>query len=524
MTELLYIDLFAGAGGVTTGIEESIVNGTKVCKVIAAVNHDPLAIASHAANHPETHHFIEDIKTLEVSKLVAIANEYRRKYPNALLVLWASLECTNFSIAKGGQPKDADSRTLANHLFRYIEALNPDYIQIENVKEFMSWGPLDDNGKPISRLAGRDYIKWVETVKTYGYDFDKRLLNAADFGAYTSRIRFFGQFAKNGLPIVWPEPTHSKKTTGEIFERLQPWKPVKEVLDFSDEGKSIFNRETTLSDKTLNRIYAGLVKYVAGGNTAFLSKYYSGNPNSKNISINSPAHTVTTNDHHSLVQCFISQYYGKGGVCSVDAPATTLTTKDRLSLIWIDKQYGSGSNNHQSIDKPLGSITTVPKANMVKAFIVDTQYNNIGQDIDRPLGVITANRKWHYLLNPAWGGSTGDVNNPCCVIVARQDKAPIYMISVKQGNYSIPVYDCDTEVMVNIKLFMAAFGIVDIKMRMLKIDELKLITGFSKDYILKGSQKDQKKFIGNAVPTILPKAMAEALVVKLIEYKQLKVA
>ena len=153
---LIYIDLFSGAGGVTTGVENARLNGEKVAKVIAAVNHDPLAIASHAANHPETHHFIEDIKTLDVSKLVAIANNAKKESPESKLVLWASLECTNFSNAKGGMPRDADSRTLANHLFRYVKALSPDYIQIENVREFMSWGPLGDNGKPISRLKGRE--------------------------------------------------------------------------------------------------------------------------------------------------------------------------------------------------------------------------------------------------------------------------------------------------------------------------------------------------------------------------------
>ena len=108
-------------------------------------------------------------------------------YPMAKVVLWASLECTNFSRAKGGQPRDADSRTLAEHLFRYIEALTPDYIQIENVEEFMSWGDLDENGKPISRDKGRLYTNWVDNVKAYGYKFDHRILNAADYGAYTRK-------------------------------------------------------------------------------------------------------------------------------------------------------------------------------------------------------------------------------------------------------------------------------------------------------------------------------------------------
>lgn len=136
--KLLYIDLFCGAGGTSTGVENARHSGEQCAKVIACVNHDANAIASHAENHPDALHFTEDIRTLELSPLVEHVLKMRALYPDAFVVLWASLECTNFSKAKGGQPRDADSRTLAEHLFRYIEALQPDYIQIENVEEFMS--------------------------------------------------------------------------------------------------------------------------------------------------------------------------------------------------------------------------------------------------------------------------------------------------------------------------------------------------------------------------------------------------
>lgn len=151
---LLYVDLFCGAGGTSTGVEMAQVNGEKCAKVIACVNHDKNAIASHSANHPDSVHFTEDIRTLELSPLAEYAAKMRKEYPFAKLVLWASLECTNHSKAKGGMSRDADSRTLAEHLDRYIEALNPDSVQIENVEEFMSWGDLNDKGKPISQSTG----------------------------------------------------------------------------------------------------------------------------------------------------------------------------------------------------------------------------------------------------------------------------------------------------------------------------------------------------------------------------------
>ena len=254
--KLLYIDLFCGAGGTSTGVEKATFHGDKCAKVIACVNHDANAIASHAANHPDALHFTEDIRTLELSPLVAHTERLRLLHPDAYLVLWASLECTNFSKAKGGMPRDADSRTLAEHLFRYIEALRPDYIQIENVEEFMSWGDMDENGHPISKDKGKSYVRWVNNVCKYGYYFDWRILNAADYGAYTSRKRFFGQFALHGLPIAFPKATHAKcpaKYEHSLFpaDNMQPWKPVREVLDLNDEGESIFGRKKPLVEKTL---------------------------------------------------------------------------------------------------------------------------------------------------------------------------------------------------------------------------------------------------------------------------------
>ena len=254
-------------------MEYARIGGNKCAKVVACVNHDKNAILSHKANHPHTLHFTEDIRTLDLSPMVVHLRNMIERYPNARTVLWASLECTNFSRAKGGQPRDADSRTLAEHLFRYIATLKTDYIQIENVEEFMCWGALDENGKPVSKDQGSDYLRWVRKVQEYGYDFDWRILNAADFGAYTSRKRYFGQFARRGLPIAFPEQTYAKPDkafSSQYMDNLfphqyKPWRAVRDVLDLDDDGESIFTRKKPLCEKTLERIYAGLVKFVAGG-------------------------------------------------------------------------------------------------------------------------------------------------------------------------------------------------------------------------------------------------------------------
>lgn len=556
MIKLLYIDLFCGAGGTSTGVENARYEDEQCAKVVACVNHDANAIASHAANHPDALHFTEDIRTLELSPLVAHVERMKKIYPDALVVLWASLECTNFSKAKGGQPRDADSRTLAEHLFRYIESIDPDYIQIENVEEFMSWGDMDEKGHPISKDKGRCYEKWKRNVRKYGYDFDWRILNAADYGAYTTRKRFFGIFAKRGLPIVFPEPTHCKDGKNDMFGRLEKWKPVKEVLDFSDEGESIFCRKKPLAEKTLERIYAGLIKFVAGGKDAFIVKYnsmsrtgryqapsvdepcpvvatqgrlalakvnflskqFSGQPDSKNISVEGPAGTITCKDHHA----FVSAYYGNGHNHSVELPAPTVTTKDRLALVnsvFIDNQYGTGKPT--SIEQPVGTVTTVPKFNMVscKPWIMNTAFSNVGSSIEQPSQTITANRKWHYLMNPQFASAGGSVNNPCFTLIARMDKMPPYLVAV-EGGIGIQVTSDESPMTIKIKEFMALYGIIDIKMRMLRIAELKKIMGFPEDYVLIGPQSDQKKFIGNAVEVNMARVLCEAICKEIVRKRK----
>lgn len=527
--KLMYVDLFCGAGGTSTGVEKAMWHGEKCARVVACVNHDPMAIASHAANHPETMHFTEDIRTLNLDPLIRHLDGCRKRYPNALVVLWASLECTNFSKAKGGQPRDGDSRTLAEHLFRYIDAIKPSYIQIENVEEFMSWGDLDEHGHPVSKDKGRCYVKWCNEVISRGYHYDFRLLNAADFGAYTSRKRFFGQFAKDGLPIAFPLQTYSKNgdDDGGLFQLYKKWKPVREVLDLQDEGVSIFVREKPLCEKTLERIFAGLVKFVAGGKKKyedfmirynsvrpsdtvksldepcgvitvanrfamvkchFLSKQFGGRPSGKNISIDGPAGTLTCIDHHALLLArFIDSYYGNGNQHSVDKPLPTIPTKDRFAMItpkFLDMQYGNGTP--MGIDKPAGTLTTNPKLQLVSP-------------------------KFQFIANPFSFKSDGcSIDRPAFTLIARMDKMPPYLVSTENG-FGIEVYETDSPMTVKIKEFMAAYGIIDIKMRMLNIQELKRIMGFPENYILKGSQADQKKFIGNAVEVNMSRVLCEAL-------------
>ena len=455
----LVVDLFCGAGGTTTGFTQAHnYLGEKFVKVVACVNHDYKAIHSHWANHKTTKHFLEDIKKLDMTELLKVVNKYRKKFPGWKLILWASLECTNFSKAKGGQPKDADSRTLAYHLYRYIDALNPDYVMIENVVEFMAWGPMttikvggdefsseikwmyDKKKKkemiayrPITMRNGEFWKAWCDEINKRGYHDEWQEMNSADFGAHTSRNRLFGCFARIGQEIHWPQTTHSKGN----------WRPVYEVLDLDKVGKSIVYRDKLLSENTYARIYEGLIRYVKTGDGLFIQKYYGTGAN----------------------------------VSSIWEPVGTLTTKDRMYVMrsfWLDKQY-TGKENHSSITKPAGTILRNDKHQVMEAR--------------------------GFIFNPSHGGHPTALTKACPTLIARQDKAPLYLIDARRGKLKRPKKT--SPMLDKILDFMEEHQIVDITMRSLDVEEMLRIQGFPSDYIMTGTQTDNKRGIGNSVAPIV---------------------
>lgn len=503
---LTIIDLFCGAGGTSFGFTSATLNGEQIANVVACVNHDPLAIKSHLANFPNCIHFIEDVRSLDVSKLP-------RKQPgdDSIWILWASLECTHFSNAKTGS-RDADSRTLAHALYPYIHHINPDLIKIENVREFMSWGPLvpkivkkkgsegeycpivfnkktksyGPHNVPEARTKGRDYLEWRNNIEAFGYRYESRILNSADFGAHQKRLRYFGVFAKPDMPIVFPSPTHDKHGRNG----LPRWNAVRDVLELHEIGESIFSRKKPLSPKTLERVLSGLIKFVKPEVDAYLVSNYSGNPRSRALSIDDPCPTLTTIPHESLVHVkrkhkpgFLIQYNGQpdGSVTSLETPSRTVTTKDRFQLVsFMDNQFGTGRPS--SIDSPCNTLTTVPKQRIVTA------------------------STFPFILNPQFSSAGGSVESPCFTLIAKMDKRPPYLVTAASSNMSGDTgvhtgFYHNTEICPSerISVFMQEHGISDVFMRMLKVGELKRIQGFPTEYVLHGPQDAQKKFIGNAV-------------------------
>lgn len=319
-----YIDLFCGGGGTTEGIEQAHYRKRKLASVIIGINHDDVAIACHKVNHPNTLHLIEDVRIVNLKPIKEMVAAIRAALPYIKLGLWMSAECTHHSNAKGGDSRDADSRSLADVIFKYMRAIKPDIIQVENVVEFRSWGPLKQkvlnidadvlggwpeqflhdehgmlfskNGKvwvditglayktqkknkkdthapvapwmvPIKERVAEYFNDWMAKMRRLKYLDEDRNINSADVGALTSRNRYYGQMSKR-IPIAWPLQTHAKdpakhltKTGAEMLKH----RAVREALDMDDKGDSIFVPGRIEAMATYIRVLKGGIKFIAGG-------------------------------------------------------------------------------------------------------------------------------------------------------------------------------------------------------------------------------------------------------------------
>lgn len=425
----LIIDCFAGGGGASVGIEMALGRHVDI-----AINHDPEAIRMHEVNHPDTIHLTEDIFKVDLQKYVK-----RRK----VALMWASPDCTSHSKAKGGQPRKKGLRILPWAVYKHAKQILPEVIIMENVEEIQQWGPLDEKGHPIKERQGEDYKKFITAMKSLGYAFDSQELVAANYGAPTTRKRWYAIFRRDGKDIIWPEQTHFKDSEPK-------WKQCGDFIDWSDLGKSIFDRKKPLAEATQKRIANGIRKYV----------------------IENPKPYIVENDD---AVAFLIQYHGeqKAGESRgqlLSEPIKTIDTSNRYGLVtaFITKYYKTGIG--QGCDEPLHTITTSPgHFGLVSAFLIK-YYGSGGscQTIDRPLDTITTKDRF------------GLVN-------------------------------------VEINVQGEKYAIADIFLRMLKPEELKLMQGFPKDYIINRDIrwkpypiKEQVARIGNSVVPVMAQKLVEA--------------
>ena len=558
MTDGLFVDNFAGGGGASTGIEFAIGRSVDI-----AINHDPDAIAMHRVNHPKTRHFCEDIWA--VDPVDACAGK-------PVELAWFSPDCKHFSRAKGGKPVDKNIRGLAWVAIKWGYLVRPRVMMMENVPEIQTWGPLDDDGKPIKERIGETFEGFILALTTglpkdhpafeemcealgigicsavadalsrgLGYTVEYRTLKSCDFGAPTSRTRFYMIARCDRQAITWPEATHAPKDSRQVREgKKLPYHTAAECIDWSIPTSSIFERKKPLAENTLRRIARGIQRFVIENPEPFIipigygerkgqdprvnsideplgtvvanSKHYVVTPtimcnNGNNVGANveSPLPTVTTGNRNFLVAPTLIQYHSEtvdGEVRGQELgdPIMTVDASNRyaLSCAHIMKNYAGGYNGPgSSAEEPLGAVTAKDHNAVVSTHIMKMKGTNIGHPVDSPLQTITAGgghfaEVQAFLLKYYGTSYAQDVNEPLDTVTAKDRFA---IVTVHGEEYII----------------------TDIRMRMLQPRELFNAQGFPPDYIIdhdaEGKPYTKTKQVarcGNAVTPPVPAALVRA--------------
>lgn len=503
----LIIDSFAGGGGASTGIE--IATGKSVD---IAINHDPMAIAQHKANHPSTKHYCESV--WDVNPKEACAG-----HPVALA--WFSPDCKHFSKAKGGKPKDKNIRGLAWVALRWAALARPRVIMLENVEEFKDWGPLNRGHRPIKAKKGVTFRKFVSQLEDLGYKVEHRELVAADYGAPTTRKRFFLIARCDGKPIVWPEPTHGPRDSEKVKAGiLKPYVGAYTQIDFSLPCPSIFDSkeeiwekygiraQRPLAEKTMKRIARGLQKFVLENPEPFIVPIGYGERKGQQPrvhDIQDPLPTVVGSGKHYLCAPTLIQYHSETAIGEVrgqklDEPVMTVDGSNRYGLVsaFIAKYYaGETRSDASDLSTPLHTVTARWGQSLCAAHLIQMNNHCDGRDIAEPIPTITAG-DGHFgevraFLVKYYGQGTG-----------QSIKDPLDTITANDRFGLVTIQGVD-------------YAIVDIGLRMLEPKELYGCQGFPDDYIIDRDytgksypRSEQVKRCGNAVCPPIPAALVKA--------------
>lgn len=483
----ILVDLFAGGGGASQGIKDALGYDPDL-----GVNHDRVAIAMHMANHPDTTHICQDI--WQVSPRLATGGR-------PVDLLWASPDCKHFSKAKGSAPKrDVEIRSLAWVVEKWARDVQPRVIILENVEEFKSWGPIDSNGGVIPSQKGTTFTAFMRSLRKLGYKVDHRDLRACDYGAPTIRKRLFIIARCDGLPIVWPEPTHGPG--------LIPYRTAAEIIDWDIPCPSIFERKKPLAENTMKRIAEGIKRYVLEAKEPFIVPLTHHGKN-RVYDINNPLNTVTAahRGEMALVAPHIQRQFGQGVGSAANQPVGTVTAgglgKSALVTAFLAKHF-SGVVGHE-IDKPTGTVTTIDHHSVVTAHLTKFyRTSKAGRPINEPMHTITSGGQHigevrAFLMKYyGEGGQWQGLNEPAHTIPT---KDRLGLVTVMIGN--------------------EPYVITDIGMRMLMPRELFRAQGFTDDYKIdieiegkRITKTDQVRLCGNSVCPPIAKALVQANVAK----------
>jgi DNA (cytosine-5)-methyltransferase 1 len=561
--EEINVDLFAGGGGASTGLEMGLGRPVHI-----AVNHNPAAISMHEANHPGALHLQTDVWAVDPVQVLA----GRR-------VGWfhASPDCTHHSQAAGGQPRKKEIRDLSWVVTKWAGIARPRIISLENVKQIRQWGPLvakrckvtgrvmkldgtvAEPGErvprheqfliPDPRHKGRTWCTFLACLHALGYTVEHRILRACDYGAPTSRERLFLVARRDGEPIVWPEPTHAEKPR----KGQKKWRTAAECIDWSIPGQSIFGRKKPLAEATMRRIGKGIQREVIEKAQPFIVPVTHKGADRLH-SVDDPIRTITAANRGEMALAtptLVKFRFSQGGM-PIDQPLPTITSGGNykrpagaahamgVATAFLAQANGGFNERHsRPMDEPMSTVTNKgSQQQLVTANLVHLRGNCDARDVDDPLHTISANGQHHGLctafLSRQFGASVGQgLDEPAPTITAGgggksmmvelqlspDDEAGALRCAAflmryygeggQWGDLREPMHTLTTKdrlALVTVWIGGDRYVIVDICLRMLQPHELYAAQGFPPNYVIdrghdgrRFTKSEQVHMCGNSV-------------------------
>ena len=514
------VHLFAGCGGEATGAKLALSRLGLRHKGIA-INHWDVAVDTMRANH-------EDINTFLMKVEDAIPEELM--HGERVHLLWASPSCTHHSRAKGGRPRSNQLRSQPYYINPWLHDTITERLVVENVPEFVDWGPIDCNGKPIESKKGACFRAWVESIKACNYTVEWRILNCADYGDATSRKRFFLQAVRRGFgKIRWPEPTHAEHPETDLWGKtLKPWRGAKEILDLNDLGRSIFEPGRHLALNTLRRVDVGMRKF--NGMSFLMDMLGAGEGDESRVhSLADPLPVQHASGNRcAVVRPFVVKLNHNADAEDIEKPLTSVLAGGQHHALCTPFIVRANKGCYaESVEKPLSSqqASTVHHA-LCQPLVIDHCKNGVAHSVDEPLGAQTTHDRYSVMtpliLGQQGGAQALPVAKPCPTIATKgaiRLATPVIVdMSHPGGNDSGHIGSADDPIRtittfdnVQLALPMLEDGrLIDIRLRMLKPSELAAAHSFPADYKLAGNRTEQIKQIGNSVPVMTAAAICEA--------------
>lgn len=556
MRKIKVADLFCGAGGSSTGAKQAIESLGRRMDLVC-INHWDRAIETHKRMHPEARHYCQDVASARPIECVP---------EGRLDLLMASPTCTYHSRARGGRPTSDQQRMDPWHVVTWLTELHVDRLIIENVPEFADWGPVDPRtGKPIKSKKGQYFGEWIATLKRLGYDVDWKFLNCADYGDATTRKRFFLMGRRRGA-IKWPAPTHTKDPSHDLLAQLQKWRPARECIDWALRGRSIFGRKHALAPRTIQRIYAGAVRFNWPEPFLVVLRQHMGAR-----SIELPLPTVAARGTHiGLATPVLIRSDAQGAPKlrgrSPDEPLQTIVGSGGIAIAEPFLMANRTNNVPKSLDGPVPTNTTTTGGGVavVEPFVLSQASGGAPRAVSEPFPTITTGGQQGRgegtaLVAPYYGSGSGttakSVNDPLdtiptkdrfsliCPVThggggnrARDILDPLPTLTTSKGGHlafitasfgerdgqlprvhdlAMPMPTIPAQGSVRLAEASEAEGgeQYDILFRMLHWRELARAMSFSdaeSDYEFAGTKTEITKQIGNAVPVRTARALVGA--------------